>query len=194
VHPGFRVHSIAELVRYGSDNPGKLNFGTSGVGALPHLTYELFRGATGLNSVHVPYNGGAQSLAAVVAGEVPVTFEVISIVAPRVRSGQLRAIATAWPSRAPELPDVPTMTEIGYPDVVSVSWTGLVAAAGTPPALLALLGEKTNALLATAAFRQRFQNLGVQVKGGTAQEFAAWIATERARWTKVVEESGAKPN
>jgi tripartite-type tricarboxylate transporter receptor subunit TctC len=194
VHPSLPVHSIAELVRYGADNPGKLNFGSSGVGALPHLTYELFRGATGLNSVHVPYNSGAQSLAAVVAGEVPVTFEVISIVAPRVRTGQLRAIATAWPSRAPELPDVPTMAEAGHPDVVSVSWTGLVAAAGTPPELLALLADKTAALLATAAFRQRFQNLGVQIKGGTAQEFAAWIAVERARWTKVVREAGAKPN
>lgn len=194
VNPKFPVHSIAELVRWGADHPGALSFGSSGVGALPHLTYALFRSATGLDSVHVPYNGGGKSLAAVVAGEVPVTFEVISIVRPRVKAGELRAIACAGPTRAPELPDVPTVVESGYPDVISVSWTGLVAPAGTPPEIVARLGAETNALLATPAFRARFEALGVQVKGGTPDEFRAWAATERARWTRVVRLSGAKPN
>jgi len=193
VNPKFPPRSIAELVRWGAEHPGALSFGTSGVGALPHLTYALFGSATGLNSVHVPYNGGGKSLAAVVAGEVPVTFEVISIVGPRVKSGALVAIACAGPTRAPELPDVPTVAESGWPDVVSVSWTGLVAPAGVPPAVLAFLGAKTNALLASPAFRARFAALGVQVKGGTQAEFAAWAATERARWSRVVALSGAKP-
>ena len=194
VNPTFPPRSIAELVRWGADHPGALSFGSSGVGALPHLTYALFQNATGLNSVHVPYNGGGKSLAAVVAGEVPVTFEVISIVRPRVRSGDLVAIACAGPTRAPELPDVPTVAESGWPDVISVSWTGLVAPAGVPADVIALISAKTNALLATGAFRARFATLGVQVKGGTPEEFAAWAATERARWTRVVKLSGAKPN
>jgi tripartite-type tricarboxylate transporter receptor subunit TctC len=194
VNPKFPARSIAQLVRWGADHPGALSFGSSGIGALPHLTYALFQSATGLDSVHVPYNGGGKSLAAVVAGEVPVTFEVMSIVRPRVASGDLVAIACAGPARAPELPDVPTIAESGWPDVISVSWTGLVAPAGVPPEIVALLGAKTNALLATPAFRARFATLGVQVKGGTQDEFRAWAATERARWTKVVQLSGAKPN
>ncbi len=130
VNPGFPARSVDELVRRAAERVGGLNFASGGPGTLPHLTFELFRLATRINAVHVPYNGGAFSLAAVIAGEVPVTFEAVSIVRPRVRSGELRALATTWLLRDAELTDVPTMAESFHPDVIASTWTGLVG----PPA------------------------------------------------------------
>jgi tripartite-type tricarboxylate transporter receptor subunit TctC len=194
VNPKFPARSVAELVRRAAERPAGLNFASGGPGTLPHLTFELFRLATGINAVHVPYNGGAFSLAAVIAGEVPVTFEVVSIVRSRAQSGELRALATTWLLRDAALTDVPTMAESGHPDVIASSWTGLVAPVGVPPELLALLNVRLNALIADPAFRGRLETLGVTPRGGTPDEFAAWIADERRRWTRVVQASGAKPN
>jgi len=194
VNPAFPARSVAELVRRAAERPAGLNFASGGPGTLPHLTFELFRLATGINAVHVPYNGGAFSLAAVIAGEVPVTFEVVSIVRSRAQSGELRALATTWLLRDAVLADVPTMAESGHPDVIASSWTGLVAPVGVPPELLALLNARLNTLIADPAFRARLEALGVTPRGGTPDEFAAWIADERRRWTRVVQLSGARAN
>jgi len=125
---------------------------------------------------------------------VPATFEVVSIVRPRAQAGELRALASTGPARNPGLPDVLTMAVIGHADVRASSWTGVVAPAGLPPALCAQLNRALNDLIATPGFRARLEVLGVEPRGGTPEDFVAWIAEERARWTRVVAQSGAKPN
>jgi tripartite-type tricarboxylate transporter receptor subunit TctC len=194
VNPSVPAHTVAEFVTLAAARPGGLNVASGGTGTLPHLTYELFRLASGLEGVHVPYTGGVFSLAAVVAGEVPATFEVVSIVRPRARSGALRALATTWTVRDAVLADVPTMAESGYPDVLAVSWTGLVAPAGLADDRRTVLNRALNQLIADPGFRAKLDALGVTPRGGTPGDFAAWIADERARWTRVVAVSGAKPN
>lgn len=194
VNPTLPAQSVAELVMLAATRPGGLNFASGGTGTLPHLTYELFRLATGIKTVHVPYNGGVFSLAAVVKGEVPATFEVVSIVRPRVRSGELRALATTGTARDPVLADVPTMAEAGHPDVRASSWTGIVAPAGLAAERRDRLNRALNDLLAAPVFRAKLETLGVEPRGGTPDDFGAWIADERARWTRVVRQSGAKPN
>ncbi len=194
VHPSFPAKTLAELLAKDKAEPGKLNFGHAGPGTLPHLVYEMFKLATKLNAVPVAYNGGAASLQALVAGEVPMTFETVPLLLPRVKANLVRPIAVTSRMRHPDLPDVPTMTEAGYPDVFALSWTGVAAPKGTPPEIVTLLNTKLNAIFKQPAFREKMQSLGADLKGGTPQDFAAWIAEERTRWTRVVKESGAKPN
>jgi tripartite-type tricarboxylate transporter receptor subunit TctC len=194
VNPKFPVNSLQELLAYDKANPGKLSFGHAGPGTLPHLVYEMFRLATKLNAVPVAYNGGAASLSALIANEVPVTFETVPLLLSRVRGGEVRPLAVTSRTRHEDLPDVPTMTESGYPDVLALSWTGVVAPSGTPPEIISLLNTKLNDMMAAPEFRAKMKSLGADLKGGTPADFAAWIAEERTRWTRVVKESGAKPN
>ena len=193
VHPSFAAKTVQDLLAYDRANPGKLNFGHAGSGTLPHLVFEMFRLATKLNAVPVAYNGGAASLQALVAGEVPVTFETVPLLLPRVRAGLVRPLAVTSKARHPDLPDVPTMAEAGHPEVFALSWTGLVAPTGTPPEIVTLLNTKLNAAFQKPEFRAKMKTLGAELKGGTPADFASWIAEERVRWTRVVKDSGAKP-
>jgi len=193
VHPSFPAKTVQDLLAYDRANPGKLNFGHAGAGTLPHLVFEMFRLATKIHAVPVAYNGGAASLQALVAGEVPVTFETVPLLLPRVQAGLVRPLAVTSKARHPDLPDVPTMAEVGYPEVVALSWTGLVAPAGTPPEIVNLLNAKLNADFQKPELRDKMKTLGAELKGGTPADFAAWIAEERGRWTRVVKESGATP-
>src|SRR5689334_9565414 len=128
--------SVAELVAYAKAKPGKLKYSTGGVGTLPHLNAELFKSATGTSIMHVPYKGGGPSLTAVVAGEVQMTFDTVSTSPQLILDGKLRALAIVGPKRAPELPDVPAMPELGFPSVTSGAWTALMAPRATPPAIV----------------------------------------------------------
>src|SRR5438874_11896690 len=132
--PKFPVKSVRELVDYARAHPGKVNFASGGVGTLPHLTYELFRLEAGIDAIHVPYAGGAPATTALVAGQADVLFDLVRT---RVKSGEVRALAITGEARDPELPDVPTIAEAGYPAVTSTSITGLVAPPGPPKAVAA---------------------------------------------------------
>ena len=137
VHPSVPAKSVQELVAYAKANPGKLNFSSGGIGVLPHLTGEMFKAAAGIDIVHVPYRGGAPSIQDVVAGNVQMTFESVGVLLPLIRDGRLRALATPSAKRIAELPELPTMIESGYPNMVSTSWTGLLAPVGTPADVIA---------------------------------------------------------
>ena len=127
VHPSFPAKTVQELVAYAKANPGKVNFSSGGVGVLPHMIGEMFKSRAGIDIVHVPYRGGGPSIQDVVAGNIQMTFEGTGVLLPLVRAGKLRMLATVSPKRLPEMPDVPTMEEAGYPGFVSQSWTGLLA-------------------------------------------------------------------
>jgi tripartite-type tricarboxylate transporter receptor subunit TctC len=191
VRPALPVRSVAELLAYSKANPDKLNYASSGTGTLPHLTYELFKMESGLSAVLVPYPGGAQALTAVIAGQADL---VIDLVSPRLKNGEVRAIAITGAQRHPEIPDVPTIAESGFPAATSTSWTGLVAPAGTPKEVITLLNTKLNEVTKNADFRAKMMAVGLVPQGGTPEEFAAWASQERVRWARVVKASGATPN
>ncbi len=127
INPQLPFKSVAELVAYVKENPGKLNYSTGGIGTLPHLNAELFKSVSGANILHVPYKGGGPSLTAVVAGEVQMTFDTVSTSLQLIQDGKLRGLAIVGPKRTPELPDVPAMPEIGFPALTSGAWTALMA-------------------------------------------------------------------
>ena len=186
----FPARSVRELVDYAKAHPGKVNFASGGVGSLPHLTYELFRMEAGIQTVHVPYAGGAPATSALIAGQADVLFDLVRT---RVKSGEVRALAITGEARDPDLPDVPTIGEAGYPAVVSTSFTGIVAPPGTPKDIATYLGAQLNELHRSSEFQARMRSMGLVPKPSTPEEFAAYAARERAKWARVVKASGAKP-
>jgi tripartite-type tricarboxylate transporter receptor subunit TctC len=188
-NPRVPYRSVQELVAWAKKNPGKLNFATAGVGTLPHLTFELFKMETGIEALNVPYSGGGPALTAVIAGQADVLFDLIS---PRVKTGELRPIAVTGPGRHADLPDVPTFAESGYPAVTSTSGTGIVAPAGIPKEIVAMLNAKLNELIERPDTQAKMKSFGLVPKSGTPEEFGAWASLERERWTRVVKVSGAR--
>jgi tripartite-type tricarboxylate transporter receptor subunit TctC len=187
VNPSLPFHTVADLVAYAKANPGKLNYGSAGTGTVPHLTGELFKLAAGVDLVHVPYRGGALSIQDVIAGNLQLTFEASSPLLPHIAAGQLRALAVLSAHRIPDLPDVPTMSEVGYPSVISASWTGLFAPAGTNPAVVRKLNEAINAGLHTPATDDALARLGNTPLGGTPQDLTNLIVAEIKKWTPIVQ-------
>jgi len=186
VHPSVPAKSVAELVAYAKANPGKINFSSGGIGVLPHLTGEMFKAAAQINIVHVPYRGGAPSIQDVVAGNVQMTFEGTGVLAQLIRDGKLRALATPSLRRIPEFPDLPTMIESGYPNVVSMSWTGLLAPVGTPAAIVDKLNAQINAGLKSGELKAGLAKISADPIGGSPADFVALIKSDLARWEPVV--------
>jgi tripartite-type tricarboxylate transporter receptor subunit TctC len=178
--------SVAELVAYAKANPGKLNYSTGGIGTLPHLNAELFKSVSGTNIVHVPYKGGGPALTAAVAGEAQMIFDTVSTSLQLIQDGKLRALAIVGPKRAPELPDVPAMPEIGFPSVTSGAWTALMAPRDTPPAIIAKLSAATNAALQGDAMRTALSKLGAQPRGGKPEDLTQHIQRETEKWKPIV--------
>jgi tripartite-type tricarboxylate transporter receptor subunit TctC len=189
--PRFPAKTVRELIDYAKAHPGKVNFASGGVGTLPHLTYELFRLETGIDAIHVPYAGGAPATTALIAGQADVLFDLVRT---RVKSGEVRALAITGESRDPDLPDVPTIGEAGFPAVTSTSITALVAPPGTPRPLAVQLNAWLNELHRSPEFQARMKSFGLVPQASTQEEFAAYAARERAKWVRVVQASGAKPN
>jgi len=194
IKPQLPFQSVAELVAYAKANPGKLNYSTRGIGTLPHLNAELFKSASGANILHVPYKGGGPSLTAVVAGEVQMTFDTVSTSLQLIQDGKLRALAIVGRKRAPELPDVPAMPEIGFPAVTSGAWTALMAPHNTPPAIVARLNAATNAALDSELMKTALAKLGAEPRGGTPQDLADHIDREIAKWKPIVATLNLKAN
>ena len=186
INPQLPFKSVAELVAYAKANPGKLNYSTGGIGTLPHLNAELFKSVSGADIVHVPYKGGGPSLTGVVAGEVQMTFDTLATSLQLIRADKLRALAIVGPQRAPDLPDVPAMPEIGYPAVTSGAWTALLAPKATPPEIVAKLNAAVNAALKTDALKTALEKIGAQPRGGTPADLAAHLARETAKWQPIV--------
>jgi tripartite-type tricarboxylate transporter receptor subunit TctC len=186
INPQLSLKSVAELVAYAKDNPGKLNYSTGGIGTLPHLNAELFKSVSNTNILHVPYKGGGPSLMAVVAGEVQMTFDTVSTSLQLIQDGKLRPLAIVGPKRAPELPDVPAMPEVGFPAVTSGAWTALMAPRETPAAVIARLNAATNAALGGDPMKTALAKLGAEPRGGTPQDLADHIQREIAKWKPIV--------
>jgi tripartite-type tricarboxylate transporter receptor subunit TctC len=187
VNPGLPVRSVQELVALAKREPGRLSYSSPGIGTPPHLIAEMLKLRTGIDILHVPYKGGGQSITSVVSGETQMVFENPSITLPLVRAGQLRALAATGETRSAEAPDIPTMGEAGIPDFVSVSFTGLVAPAGTPAEMVARLNAAANDSLNSPDVHAALTRLAVEPRPGTPADFAAFVAGETKKWRAVVQ-------
>lgn len=188
------VKSVAELVAYARSQPGKLTFGSAGVGTSQHLAGELFKTMAGVDMQHVPYRGIAAVLPDLIGGRLTLAFGNISAVLPLVREGKLRALAVTSRQRWAATPDLPTMIEQGFADFDSNAWFALMAPAGTPADIIGKLQRETARILALPDVRKRFDELGMQVIGNTPEQFAAVIAAETPQWAKVIKDAGIKPS
>jgi len=192
VHPSVPAKSIKELVQLAKSRPGQLNFASSGAGTAPHLSGELFKAMAGVSLTHVPYKGSPPAVADLIAGEVDLMFSPSSSVLPHVGSGRLRALAVTTASRLPSLPGLPTVAESGLKGYETLTWFGFVAPAKTAPAVVTRLNIEIVKVLAAPDVRNQFQIQGVEILGGTPEQFASYIRDEIAKWAKVIRLSGAK--
>src|SRR3984885_676047 len=190
VNPSVPAKTVQELVAYAKANPGKVNFSSGGIGVLPHLIGEMFKARAGIDIVHVPYKGGAPSITDLLGGNVQMTFETSSVLLPLIQAGKLHALAVTSQKRIPQLPDVPTMIESGFPNFVTVAWTGLLAPARTPAPIIAKLNGAINQGLKTPELTGALAKVSVDPLGGTPQDFTATMKTELARWSPIVKSLG----
>jgi tripartite-type tricarboxylate transporter receptor subunit TctC len=192
VNPALPVRSLAELIALARDNPGKLNFASSGHGLAAHLAGELFKAEANVDLVHVPYKGAAPALQDVIAGHVQMMFATASSVVPHIKEGRVRALAVTTLKRSSVLPDVPTIDELGIKNFDATTWHGLVAPARTPIEVIAMLHRALATTLDDVAVKKSLGDLGIDIIGSSPEEFAAYINSEIPKWTAIVKASGAK--
>jgi tripartite-type tricarboxylate transporter receptor subunit TctC len=192
VNPALPVKSMAELIALAKANPGKLNFASSGHGLAAHLAGELFKAEAKIDIVHVPYKGAAPALQDVIAGHVQMMFATASSVVPHIQDGKVRPLAVATLKRTAVLPDIPTIDELGIKNFDATTWHGLVAPARTPKDIVATLNQALVATLDDPGVRKSLADLGVDIIGGTPEDFAAYIKSEIPKWTAIIKASGAK--
>ena len=192
VHPELPATSVGEFVAYAKANPGKVQYASGGVGSFQHLGGELFKLIAGVDLLHVPFKGGGPALIDVLGGHSKVVFATTITALPHVRAGKLRALGVGSRARSPVLPDVPTIAEAGVPGYEAVNWIGIVAPAGTPPAIAAKLHEEISAVLDSVEVQKQFASEGVEAMRMSSAEFAAFMAQEIGKWERVVKEGGIK--
>jgi tripartite-type tricarboxylate transporter receptor subunit TctC len=194
VSPQVQAKTMREFVELARASPGKLYYSSPGNGGLQHLSMELLKLEAGIDIVHVPYKGAGGALADLVGGHVQATVAAIQTAAPYVQSGKLRALAVMGAERSPAFPEVPTMKELGFPDLVAETWYGVFAPAGTPPEVVAKLNAELNALLAQPEIREQLSRQGMLTAGGPPEKLAELVKRELPRWARVVKAAGIKPD
>jgi tripartite-type tricarboxylate transporter receptor subunit TctC len=192
VDPSFPAATVPALIAHARAHSGKVSFASPGHGTPPHMIGEMFKQRAGIDIVHVPYKGTAAALTDIMAGQVEMTFENPSVTVPLVKGGKLAALAVTGETRNPQLPQVPTMIESGLADFVSMSFTGLMVPAGTPPAIIARLNAEIVSGLDGAEMREAMDKLGVIPRPGTPADFGAFLAQETARWRAVADKAGIR--
>jgi tripartite-type tricarboxylate transporter receptor subunit TctC len=192
VNPAMPVNTVKDLVALVRANPGKYNFGHSGVGTTPHLSGEIFRHTQGLDLVSVPFNGSGPALQSALGGHTPIAFVVLSPAVPLVKEGKMRALAVLSTSRSGALPDVPTIVEAGYTGIEADTQQCVLAPAGTPREIVDLIYRQIVAALATPDMKERMETLGFVPVANTPAEFAAMVGPEVARWKRVIKEANIK--
>ena len=192
VNPALPAKSVQELVALAKRSPGKLNYSSPGAGTPPHLIGEMFKQRTGTDIVHVPYKGGGLAMQAVIAGETQMAFENTAVSLPYVSGGQVRGLAFTSEKRNARAPDVPTMIESGVADFVSASFTGVVAPAGTPAAVVSRLNAAINECLKLPDVQATLIKLSVDARIGSPEDFSTFLTNERAKWVPLIKSANVK--
>jgi tripartite-type tricarboxylate transporter receptor subunit TctC len=186
-NPNFPVNSVAELVEHMKKNPNKVTFASSGSGSSDHLTAALFMQKSGTEGNHVPYKGGAPAITDLVGGHADVSFQNLGAILGQVKTGKLKALAVSSEKRNPSLPDVPTLVEAGYSDIVVYSWQAAAAPKGLPADIRAKLNKAAIDALKAPEVMTKFNDLGFEVVANSSDEFAKFLGEELARWKTVIE-------
>src|SRR5215212_1876799 len=184
VAPTSSFHSVQDIIDEARKNPGKLTNASSASGSPGHVGGELFKVMTGTNIVHVPYRGGAAATNDLIAGHVHLMFESLNSILPQAKSGAVRAIAVSGARRSPAFPELPTVADAGVPGYAAPTWSGVVGPAGMPRSITMRLNEAFNRAMTSAAFMERFGQIGDEPGGGPSEEFAETIRTELAKWAE----------
>ena len=192
VHPSIPAKSVNEFIAFARANPGKLNFGSGGAGATPHLAGEMLKMMAKLHMTHVPYKGGGPALADLIGGQIQVMLENLPSTLPHVKAGRLRALALSGLRRSPLVPDLPTLDEAGLKGYEIVGWNGLFLPSGTPQNIVAYLHGLTVKMLVQPDVKERLATLGAEGVGNTPDEFRAFVKAEIVKWAQVVKEAGLK--
>lgn len=192
VHPSMAATSVSELVKLLKANPGKFNFGSSGVGGAGHLAMALFTSMAGVEALHVPYKGGAPAVADLVAGRLNMMMANLTTAQPHIRSGKLRGLGVGKAKRSPLFPEMPTIAEAGVKGYEANNWNGVVAPAGTPRAVIEKLHREIVATLQEPAIAGRMAKAGLEPIGGTPAQFAQYLKAEAAKWGRLVKNAGIK--
>jgi len=193
VHPSLPVNSVKELIAYAKSRPGKLSYGSIGVGSGHHLAMELFVLRTGVELVHVPYKGSPQSMMDLVADRIQVEFEGPVTALPNLRGGKIRALASSGTERTRAMPDLPTVSEAGVPGFEIAPWFGLSAPAGVPRAIVDRLNREVGDMLRSPPEREKFAASNIEFMPSTPEEMAERVRTEIPAWTKVMRAAGIQP-
>jgi tripartite-type tricarboxylate transporter receptor subunit TctC len=192
VHPSVAAKNVKELIALAKAQPGKLTYGSSGVGGAGHLAGVLFDQLAGTKMIHVPYKGGAPAMIALVSGEVNLVFATAETAVPQVKAGKIRALGVTTAKRSALLPDLPTIAEGGLPGYEANNWYGLLAPAKTPAAIIERLNREVVKVLNMPKVKEQLFRSGLDASPSTPKEFSAYIKSEMAKWSKVVKASGAK--
>jgi tripartite-type tricarboxylate transporter receptor subunit TctC len=188
----FPAKDVKELIAYAKANPGKMNFGSSGIGAAAHLTTELFKQTAGIDMVHVPYKGTAPALLGLQGNDIQILVDVPSTLMPHVRGGRIKALAMFSNKRVPGAAEVPTFAEAGGPPLESSTWVMFLAPAGTPREIVMRLSQETQKAINESDIKTRFSDIGIEPVGGTPEQASQFLAAEIAKWAKVITTAGVK--
>jgi tripartite-type tricarboxylate transporter receptor subunit TctC len=192
VHTSVPAKSMKEFIAHAKANPGKVNYGSSGLGSAPHLSMELIRSMTGVAMTHVPYKGAGAAVADVLGGQIQALCSSLAGLLPHIKSGRVRALGVTTTKRNLQLPDVPTIAESGLPGYEVTIWYALFAPGATPKPILARLNAETVKALSTAELKERLTLQGLDVTSSTTDELTALVKSETAKWAKVTKESGVQ--
>jgi tripartite-type tricarboxylate transporter receptor subunit TctC len=187
LHPSVPANTVSELVRLAKSQPGALSYGSAGVGTLPHLEGEFLKTAAQIDMLHVPYRGGGQALTGLLGGEVQVLFSTLVQILPHVRDGRLKALAVTGERRSPLAPDVPTMVESGFDQLITTSVNVIVAPPGTPLAIRRQINQAAAAALASIEVQQAFARLGYEARPASPEDVASYLGEAQQRWSRLIE-------
>lgn len=188
----FPAATVAEVIAQAHAQPGKLNYASVGIGTAQHLIFEMFRRKDGIQMQHVPYKGTNESLPALITNQVQVTFDTLPSMLPQIRAGKIRAIAVTTPQRVPQLPDVPTLAEVGYPEIDVATWYALIVPAGTPRPIIERLYKEYTAAAQTPEMQKFLADQGLVYLPTAPGQFAKRVEAESARWGQIIREQNIR--
>lgn len=192
VNNGQPVKTLKEFVEYAKNNPGKLNFGSTGIGSSMHLAGELFMTQTGAKMVHVPYNAPGTATTNMIANDIQLMFQLVPGIASQVKAEKVKALAILSDTRSPALPDVPTTAELGFPKLQSSTWFAMLAPKGTPTPIIEKMNAEINAVLKDPEFQKKLAAIGATIMGGTAEKLSSHLSAELEKWGAVIQAAGIK--
>jgi tripartite-type tricarboxylate transporter receptor subunit TctC len=192
VHPGLPITTLDEFVAYARKHPGKMSYGSPGVGSAQHLTMELLKQLTNIDVTHVPYKNAPQVLTDLMSGEIQATIEYVAATAQHLKAGKMRGIVNAGPTRKPEFPDIPTAAEAGLPAFRIFAWHGYFVPTGTPPEIMAKLQHALASAVRDPDYTAWAKSQGSEMGGQSSAEFAEFIKTDRQLWKEIVKKAGIR--